>query len=100
MKTSYAILAVLATVFFTQSATAKLGVNRSTMQLEKHMEINVEAEIVGNINNMLANIQTSSIKDDVTKQLSIGTVQSQTNELVQNIDETLPEFKFKVVLTD
>ncbi|MBU3001804.1 hypothetical protein [Paraglaciecola arctica] len=100
MKTSYSILAVLATVFFTQSATAKLGANRSTMQLEKHMEINVEAEIVGNINDMLANIHTSSIKDEVTKQLSIGTVQSQTNELVQNIDATLPEFKFKVVLAD
>ena len=100
MKTSYAILAVLATVFFTQSATAKLGANRSTMQLEKHMEVNVEAEIVGTINDMLANIKTSTIKEDVTKQLNIDSVQSQTNELVQTINETLPEFKFKVVFAD
>jgi hypothetical protein len=100
MKTTYTIMAILASVLFTQTATAKLGANRSTIDLESKMEINVEAEIINNINEMLANVKTSNIKNDVTKQLDIHTVQSQTNELVQGINKNLPEFKFKVVIAD
>jgi len=100
MKTTYTILAILATVLFTQTATAKLGANRSTNELESKMEINIESEIVNNINEMLANVKASSIKTDVAKQLDIDTVQSQTNELVQNANEQLPAFKFKVVIAD
>ncbi|WP_339724994.1 hypothetical protein [uncultured Paraglaciecola sp.] len=100
MKTSYAILAIVASTLFTQSATAKLGASPAILQLASNMEINVEAEIIDNINEMLANVNASTIKDDVTKQLTIGTVQSQTNELMQSVNENLPEFKFKVVIAD
>ena len=85
---------------FSQIAAAKLGANRSTLQLESKMQINVEAEIIDNINEMLANVQAPSIKTDVAKQLDISTGQSQTNELVQDVNKKLPEFKFKVVITD
>lgn len=100
MKTTYILMAMFATVLFTQTATAKLGANRSTIQLKSNMEINVEAEIVNNINEMLANVKASTIKNDVATQLNIDTVQSQTNELVRNVNETLPAFKFKVVIAD
>ena len=100
MKTNYTIMAILASMLFTQTATAKLGASRSTVQLENIIEINIEAEIVNNINMMLANVQAPSIKTDVAKQLNIGTVQAKTNELVHNVAKQLPEFKFKVIIAE
>ena len=100
MKTTYTILALLATLLCTQTAAAKLGANLSTIQFESKFDINVEAEIVNNINKMLANVAAPSIKNDVAKQLNISTVQLQTNQIVQGVAETLPGFKFKVVLAD
>lgn len=99
MKTTYTLMAILATTLFTQTATAKLG-NRSSIALENKIEINVEAEIINNINEMLANVKAANVKNDVSKQLEIDTVESQTNELVQATHETLPAFKFKVVIAD
>ena len=93
-------MAILTAVFCTQTATAKLGVDRTTIQLESKIEVNVEAEIVDNINKMLSNVQVPNIKTDVAKQLDIGTIQLQTNELVQNVGEKLPEFKFKVIIAE
>ena len=93
-------MAILATVLFSQTAAAKLGTIRSTIQLDNKIEVNVEAEIRNNINNMLAKVQAPTIKTDVAKQLDFVTVQLQTNELVHNVSENLPEFKFKVVLAD
>ena len=100
MKTTYTIIAVLATLLFSQTASAKLGANKSATQSDNKIEVNIEAEIVDNISKMLANVQAPSIKTDVAQQLNIGTVQSQTNELVQNAAEKLPAFKFKVVIAD
>jgi hypothetical protein len=100
MKTTYTIIAILATVLFSQTAAAKLGENRSTNQPENKIELNIEAEIVNNINLMLANVEAPTIKTDVAKQLDIDTVQIQTNELVQQAGAKLPEFKFKVVFAD
>jgi hypothetical protein len=100
MKTTYITMAILATTLFSQTAVAKLGANPSTVQLNSNIQINIEAEIVDNINQMLGNLQAPTIKNDIVKQLNIDTVQSQTNELVQDIDEKLPEFKFKVVIAD
>ena len=93
-------MALLASILCTQTAAAKLGSNRAAVQLESKFEINVEAEIVDNINNMLANAAVPSITTDVAKQLYISTVQLQTNQLVQGVAEKLPEFKFKVILAD
>ena len=100
MKTTYTIMAILATLLFTQTVTAKLGSNNATVQLESKIKVNVEAEIINNINEMLENIQAQTIKTDVAKTLDISTVQLQTNELVQNASKNLPEFKFKVVIAD
>jgi hypothetical protein len=100
MKTTYTIIAILAALLISQTASAKLGVKSSTIQLINKIEINVEAEIVSNINEMLANVQAPSIKVDATKQLNIDLVKLQTNELVHNVSENLPEFKFKIVIAD
>lgn len=100
MKTTYTTMAIFAAILFTQNVEAKLGENRSTVKNESRIELNVEAEIVNNINMMLANVKAPTIKADVAKQLNIGTVQFKTNELVQNVSEKLPEFKFKVIITD
>jgi hypothetical protein len=100
MKTTYAILAIIATTLFSQNAMAKLGENRFTLQLDNNTDLNIEAEIVDNISKMLANVQAPAIKTDIAKQLNLDTVQSQTNEMVQNAAEKLPEFKFKVVIAD
>jgi len=100
MKTTYTIVAILASVLFSQTAAAKLGANRSTMQFKSTIGINIETEIVNNINMMLENVQAPAIKSDVVKQLGIETIQSQTNQLVQDVNESLPEFKFKVVIAD
>jgi len=100
MKTTYTIFAILATLLFSQPASAKLGAYRSTTQSDNKIEVNIEAEIVNNISKMLANVQAPTIKTDVAKQLDIGIIQSQTNELVQGVKENLPHFKFKVVIAD
>jgi hypothetical protein len=100
MKTTYTIVAILVSALFTQTATAELSSNRSTMQIESTIGINIETEIVNNINVMLANIHVPVIKADVVKQLNIDTVQSKTNKIVINLGETLPEFKFKVVIAE
>ena len=100
MKTSYITMAILGITLFSQTAMAKLAANRTALQLESNIEVNVEAEIVDNINQMLANLQAPKIKSDVVKQLKISTVQSQTNELVQDLGEKLPDFKFKVIIAD
>jgi hypothetical protein len=100
MKTTYTIVAILVSALFTQTATAELRSTGSRMQLESTLGINIETEIVNNINAMLENIQVPVSKTDVVKQLNIDTVQSQTNELVINLGETLPEFKFKVVIAE
>jgi hypothetical protein len=100
MKTTYTIIAILASILFTQTATAKLGVNRSTLQFENTIGINIEAEIVNNINIMLENVQSHSTQADIVKQFNIETLELQANELVQNVGERLPEFKFKVIIAD
>ena len=102
MRTTYTIMALLATTLFSQTVAAKLGANSSTIQLENKIEVNVEAEIIDNINNMLSTLKVETIKTDAVKQLNNDSVESQTNELVQNVSATIPEFKFKfkVVVTD
>ena len=100
MKTTCAIVTILVSVLLSQTAKAELRANRSTIQLESSIGINIETEIDNNISLMLANIQVPVIKAGVVKQLDIDTVQSQTNELVLNVTETLPEFKFKVVIAE
>ena len=100
MKTTYTIIAILTALLISQTAIAKLGVKSSTIQLINKIEINVEAEIVNNINEMLANVQAPSIKIDATKQLNIDLVKLQTNELVHNVSENLPELKFKIIIAE
>jgi hypothetical protein len=100
MKTTYTIMAIFATALFTQFVAAKLGTDHSTNGLENQIEVNVQAEIISNINSMLENLETPTIITDVSKQLNISTIQFQTNQLVQNVDKELPEFRFKVVIAD
>ena len=100
MKTSYTIMAILASVLFTQTASAKLGLEHATLQFEDTIGINIETEIVNNINIMLANVPLRTAKADVVKQFDIETLESQANELVHNVGEKLPSFKFKVIIAE
>jgi hypothetical protein len=100
MKTTNTIVTILVSVLFTQTAKAELSSNRSPIELESSIGINIETEIDNSLFAMLANIQVPFIKTDVVKQLKIDTLQSQTNEIVLNVGETLPEFKFKVVIEE
>jgi hypothetical protein len=100
MRTTYTLMAILASVVFTQSASAKLGFIRSTVQFESTIGINIETEIANNIIVMLANVQAPAIQTDLVKKLNIETAQSQTNGLIQNVNKTLPEFKFEVVIAE
>jgi predicted transcriptional regulator len=102
MKTIYTTIAILAIALFSQTAVAKLGPDHSQVQvqLQNKIEVNIEEVIVGNITNMLSNIPAPTIETYVAKQLNIGLIQLQTNALIQNVNETLPAFKFKVVIAD
>ena len=100
MKTTYTIMAILASVLFTQTVSAKLGSSDSATQFETSTGINIKTEIVNNINMMLANVQAPTVKTDVFKQLVIDTVETQANEMVQLVGERLPGFKFKVILAE
>mgnify|MGYP006074423345 CR=1 FL=1 len=100
MKTIYTTIAILAIALFSQTAVAKLGPDHSQVQLQNKIEVNIEEAIVDNITNMLSNIQAPTIETYVAKQLNIGLIQLQTNALIQNVNETLPAFKFKVVIAD
>jgi hypothetical protein len=100
MKTTYISMAILAMALSSQTAAAKLSTSHSIVPVQNKIEFNIEAEIVSNINEMLANLQAPTIKNDAAKQLNINTVQLQTNKLVREVGENLPEFKFKVILAD
>jgi hypothetical protein len=100
MKTTYISMAILAMALSSQTAAAKLSTSLSIVPVQNKIEFNIEAEIVSNINEMLANLQAPTIKNDAAKQLNISTVQLQTNKLVREVGENLPEFKFKVILAD
>lgn len=100
MKTSYITMAILATTFIAQTASAKMGQNRTNTALNSNVEINVIEEINNNINNILAKVEKPAVKAEVAKQLSMNTIQLQTNKLVQTTEDTLPTFKFKVVIAD
>ncbi|MFT7412333.1 MAG: Na+-transporting NADH:ubiquinone oxidoreductase subunit NqrC [Paraglaciecola sp.] len=100
MKTIYTTIAILAIALFSQTAVAKLGLDHSQVQLQNKIEVNIEEAIVDNITNMLSTIQAPTIETYVAKQLNIGLIQLQTNALIQNVNKTLPAFKFKVVIAD
>ena len=100
MKTSYTIMAILASVLFTHTASAKLGLEHATLQFENTIGVNIESEIENNINLMLANVQSHSTQAELVKQFDIETLESQANELVQNVGKKLPEFKFKVIIAE
>ncbi len=100
MKTIYTTMAILTIALFSQTAVAKLGLNHSQVQLQNKIEVNIEEAIVDNITNMLSNIQAPTTETYVAKQLNIGLIQFKTNALMQNVNETLPAFKFKVVIAD
>ena len=98
MKTTYTFAAILVTTLFSYNATAKLATDITSESTESKIEVNIEAEILNNFNDMLATVQKPSIKSDVTKQLDLRSLQFQTDDMVQKTNNTLP--KFKVVIAD
>ncbi|MGJ8681649.1 hypothetical protein [Paraglaciecola sp.] len=105
MKTLFTkpILTALAltTLLFAQSANAKLE-NKQTEkpQIEKQYDFDLLVEINTLINQVMGDVEKPSVKKDIAKQLKADRVQLKADELIQQVDKTLPKFKFKVVIKD
>jgi hypothetical protein len=68
--------------------------------VKTNVELNINLQIEQNLQSMLAEIQAPSINTEVVKQLKYSFLEQQTNQLVKNARKDLPEYKFKVVLTE
>jgi hypothetical protein len=101
MKTTFTITAIfaftLATSLYTPAVNAKMGAKNTQ---PNKIELNLRAEIKQNFNNIFAQANGPAIKQTAAKHLNTGALQLQTNELVRNVGEQLPGFKFKVVIAD
>ncbi|MCF2950110.1 hypothetical protein L0668_18490 [Paraglaciecola aquimarina] len=92
---------VLATALFTQTANAKIEKPSSTKtQVENKFDFDLIAEINDVIKTVMGDVEKPAIKKTIAKQLNADRVELKANEMVQDLDKTLPKFKFKVVIKD
>jgi hypothetical protein len=63
-------------------------------------ELNLENDINTNLQQMLSNLDTDILKNQITKQLSDHALELQTDQMVQVVNGQLPVFKFKVIIAD
>ena len=82
----------LATLAFTNAAFANTA--------NEKLELNLQQTVEQNLQSMLAAIDAPNINTDIAKQLNHGYLLTQTNQLLQNAEQSLPEYKFKVVIAD
>lgn len=66
----------------------------------QNVELNLQQEIEQNLKLMLADIKAPSINTDIVKQLNHGYLLAQTDKLLETASQSLPEYKFKVVIAD
>jgi len=82
----------LATLLVTSAAFANTA--------NQNLELNLQQEVEQNLQLLLADIMAPNINTLVVKQLNHGYVLTQTNELLNAASQSLPEYKFKVVIAD
>ncbi|MFT4994662.1 MAG: hypothetical protein ACI965_001697 [Paraglaciecola sp.] len=82
----------LATLLVTHAAFANTA--------NQNVELNLQQEVEQNLQLLLADIKAPSINTSVIKQLNHGYLLTQTNKLLQSASQSLPTYKFKVVIAD
>lgn len=91
----------IATALFTQTANAKIEKsNVENAPTASQYDFDLLTEINNVIKTVIGEVEKPAIKKTIAKQLTADTVQFKANKLVQEIDKTLPKFKFKVVIKD
>lgn len=99
-KTFITALAI-ATALFTQTANAKIEKsNVENTPIASQYDFDLLKEINNVIKSVIGEVEKPAIKKTIAKQLTADTVQFKANKLVQEVDKTLPKFKFKVVIKD
>jgi hypothetical protein len=93
--TLYTVTALLAL-----SANAKMSNVSDLAPINNTVQVNVQAEIKTNLNNMLANLSAPTIELDIARNINASAIELQTDELIRIVDQQLPGFRFKVVITD
>ena len=96
LRTKTILLSTLTGLIF---STASLA-NTDLTAVKTDIELNINLEIEQNFRSMLAEIQAPPIDAEIVKQLNHSFLEQQTDQLVKNALNELPEYKFKVVLTD
>jgi hypothetical protein len=88
------------TLFINTLATLVVSNAAFANTVNQNVEFNLQQEVEQNLQLMLADIKAPNINTDVVKQLNHGYVLTQTNKLVATASESLPQYKFKVVIAD
>ncbi|MFT5675412.1 MAG: hypothetical protein ACI808_001343 [Paraglaciecola sp.] len=96
LRTKTILLSSLTGLIF---STASLATTKITA-VKTDIELNINLEIEQNLQSMLAEIQAPHINTEIVKQLNHSFLEHQTDQLVKNALNELPEYKLKVVLTD
>ena len=96
LRTKTILLSTLAGLIF---STASLA-NTEITAVKTDIELNINLEIEQNLRSMLTEIQAPLINTEIVKQLNRSFLVQQTDQLVKNARNELPEYKFKVVITD
>ncbi|WP_158969961.1 hypothetical protein [Paraglaciecola sp. L3A3] len=89
----------LVTALFSQTINAKIA-KPAEAPVENKVEFDLLTEFNSVIATMLGDVEKPAIQKTIAKQLNADTVQFKADELVQEVDKTLPKFKFKVVIKD
>jgi hypothetical protein len=98
---SFITALAIATALFTQTANAKIEKSKvENTPIASQYDFDLLTEINNVIKNVIGEVEKPAIKKTIAKQLTADTVQLKANELVQEVDKTLPKFKFKVVIKD
>ncbi|MFT4938577.1 MAG: hypothetical protein ACI88A_001606 [Paraglaciecola sp.] len=96
LRTKTILLCTLVGLTFSATSFANTEITAANTDIE----LNLTLEIEQNLQTMMAEMQGPSINQEAVKQLKHGFLEQHTNQLVKNARNELPEYKFKVILTD
>ena len=96
LQTKTFLLSALVGLTFSTTSFANLEITAANNDIE----LNIHLEIEKNLQSMLAEMHTPGIHSVVVKQLQQGYLQHQTDELIKNAGNALPNYKINVVLTE
>lgn len=99
-KLSMLKLTAIAAYLFTQTVNAATVDHQNVQVSTTPPELQIVEEIKSGINNMLAELGFPEVKHQAKKHLQHNTAERQATELVNAANQQLPEYKFKVVITE